>query len=368
MIRKKPSLLDEALVPSRLKALWAEVDTGRLTSEQCYARQQEWIGGYAEIWADGLLLPGENDLKHSLCVELGKLEGCDNLAEIERRCRSALRKMKEEWNAGFSEGDAEFAVKYYDKSTHYPYELMWWHTLAEDQSPLAYVAALHLALQNGFKNSLDFGAGVGSGGLLFFRHGFTIALADVSSTLLDFSRRRLEARGIPATFIDLKTNELPAGKYDFITAMDVFEHIAEPEKAVEPVAGALRSGGILFGRFSVEPDEDRPSHIARDFGPTFDRLAELGFEECWRDDWLWGHQAFRKVAETEGQEQNSEMSTTATKRLSGAGLKNFFQQRLQRPAWRKYCVGEDPRRLGLRFIIRLNGADGFRAVSHVMEC
>ena len=133
-------------------------------------------------------------------------------------------------------------------------------------------------------------------------------MADISSTLLDFSRRRLKARGIPATFIDLKTNELPAGKYDFITAMDVFEHIAEPEKAVEPVASALRPGGILFGRFNVQPDEDHPSHIAHDFGPTFERLAKLGFEECWRDEWLWGHQAFRKVGEPEGKGRKTPMS------------------------------------------------------------
>ena len=296
MITKGPFLLDEALAP-RLKALWAEVEAGRLTIEQGYARQQEWIGGYAEIWADGLLLPGENDLRRSILIELGNLESCDDLAEIESRCRSAMLKMKEEWNVGFREGDAEFVVNYYDKSTNYPYELMWWHTLAEDQSPLAYVAALNLALRNGFTDSLDFGAGVGSGGLLFFRHGFRIALADISSTLLDFSRRRLKARGIPATLIDLKTTELPSERYDFITAMDVFEHIAEPEKAVEPLATALRPGGILFGRFDVLPDENRPSHIARDFGPMFNRLNELGFEECWRDDWLWGHQGFRKVWE-----------------------------------------------------------------------
>ena len=156
MITKRPSLLDEALAP-RLKALWAEVEAGRLTIEQGYARQQEWIGGYAEIWADGLLLPGENDLRRSILIELGNLESCDDLAEIESRCRSAMLKMKEEWNVGFREGDAEFVVNYYDKSTNYPYELMWWHTLAEDQSPLAYVAALNLALQNGFTDSLDLG-------------------------------------------------------------------------------------------------------------------------------------------------------------------------------------------------------------------
>jgi 2-polyprenyl-3-methyl-5-hydroxy-6-metoxy-1,4-benzoquinol methylase len=202
--------------------------------------------------------------------------------------------MRDQWNAEVKKGDAKGTLDYYDKTAHYSYELMWWHSLAHDQSPFAYVVALHLALQNGFKDALDFGAGVGSGGVLFSKHGFSITLADVSSTLLEFSRRRLQARGIPATFIDLKTTELPAGQYDFITAMDVFEHIAEPEKAVEPIVRALRPGGILFGRFSAEPDENHPSHITYDFEPTFKRLAELGLEECWRDEWLWGHQAFRK--------------------------------------------------------------------------
>ena len=117
---------------------------------------------------------------------------------------------------------------------------MWWHSLVHDQSPLAYVVALHLALQNGFKDSLDFGSVSDSGGLLFSKHGFSISLGDVSSTLLDFSRKRLKARGIPAAYIDLKTTDLPAGHYDFITAMDVFERIAEPEKAVEPIVKALR--------------------------------------------------------------------------------------------------------------------------------
>jgi 2-polyprenyl-3-methyl-5-hydroxy-6-metoxy-1,4-benzoquinol methylase len=289
-----PSIFDKPLIPSRLKALWADAEAGRLTTEEFSAQERELIRGYAEIWADALLLPGEYDLKRSICVELGHLVGSADLTEIERKCRSALHDMRDQWNAEVKKGDPTDALNYYDKTTHYSYELMWWHSLVEDQGPLAYVVALHLALQNGFKDSLDFGAGVGSGGILFSKHGFSITLADVSSTLLDFSRRRLQARGIPATFIDLKTTELPVSQYDFITAMDVFEHIAEPEKAVEPIARALRPGGILFGRFSAEPDEDHPSHITYDFGPTFRRLAELGLEEFWRDEWLWGHQAFRK--------------------------------------------------------------------------
>jgi 2-polyprenyl-3-methyl-5-hydroxy-6-metoxy-1,4-benzoquinol methylase len=294
---QKPSVLDKDLVPSRLKALWSEVEAGRLTTEEFCAHERELIRGYAEIWADALLLPGEHDLQRSVCVELGNLVGSDDLADIERKCRSALHDMRDQWNAEVKKGDVIETLNYYDKSSHYSYELMWWHSLVHDQSPLAYVVALHLALQNGFKDSLDFGSGVGSGGLLFSKHGFSISLGDVSSALLDFSRKRLQARGAPATYIDLKTTELPAGQYDFITAMDVFEHIAEPEKAVEPLARALRPGGILFGRLNAKPDEDHPSHITYDFAPTFKRLTELGLEECWRDEWLWGHQAFRKPRE-----------------------------------------------------------------------
>jgi mycofactocin glycosyltransferase len=281
----------------QLRALWAEVEAGRLTTEEFSAQERELIRAYAEIWTDALLLPGEDDLQRSICVELGRLVGSDDLTEVERKCRSALHDMRDQWNAEVKKGDAIGTLNYYDKTEHYSYELMWWHSLVHDQAPLAYVVALHLALQNGFKDYLDFGSGVGSGGLLFAKHGFSISLADVSSTLLDFSRRRLQAREIPATFIDLKTTELPVGQYDFITAMDVFEHIAEPEKAVEPIARALRPGGILFGRFSAVPDENHPSHITYDFGPTFKRLSELGLEECWRDDWLWGHKAFRKSTE-----------------------------------------------------------------------
>jgi len=77
--------------------------------------------------------------------------------------------------------------------------------------------------------------------------------------------------------------------------MDVFEHLSEPEKTVEMLAKSLQPGGILFGRFAAEEDANRPSHIARDFQPTFDRLAGLGFTEIWRDEWLGGHQAFRKA-------------------------------------------------------------------------
>ena len=76
--------------------------------------------------------------------------------------------------------------------------------------------------------------------------------------------------------------------------MDVFEHLTEPLGAVDTLADALKPGGHIFGRFASEIDPDRPMHIVQDFEPVFARFKEKGFTEVWRDDWLWGHQVFRK--------------------------------------------------------------------------
>ena len=174
------------------------------------------------------------------------------------------------------------------------HELTWWHTLGEDISPLAYVLALRFAQQHGCQSYLDFGAGVGSGGLLFARHGFQATLADISSSLLGFSAWRLGMRRLPARYIDLKHSLLPSQGFDVITAMDVFEHLSDPVEVVEKLWTALKPGGFLYARISAESDEDRPQHIVQDFEPTFERMRVLGLVEVWRDEWLWGHQVFQK--------------------------------------------------------------------------
>jgi hypothetical protein len=110
---------------------------------------------------------------------------------------------------------------------------------------------LHFARQYGCQCYLDFGSGVGSGGILFARHGFEVTLADISSTLLGFSPWRLR--------------------------------------------DALKPGGFLYARISAETDEDRPQHIVQDFGPTFTRMQGMGLVQVWQDEWLWGHQVFQKL-------------------------------------------------------------------------
>jgi SAM-dependent methyltransferase len=130
--------------------------------------------------------------------------------------------------------------------------------------------------------------------MVFARYGLKVGLADISSPLLSFSHWHFQLRRLPGEFFDLKTRDLPSESFDIVTAMDVFEHLADPVEAVEKLWNVLRPGGFLFGRFGAEPIEDRPLHVVQDFGPTFRCLLELGFIEVWQDGWLWGHQVFKK--------------------------------------------------------------------------
>ena len=284
----------ERLLPDQLKGLWQLVEEKQLTLEQFTCEQERLTAEYRYLWEQALMLEGCTNLQESLCSELALYSGCKELSEIQRRCLCALSKIKDEWHGTVKGNDRQCVEQFYNESEAMIYELMWWHTLGEDDSPLAYVTALHFARMHGCKSCLDFGAGVGSGSIAFARHGFDVTLADISSAMLDFSQWRFRLRGLPAQFIDLKTCGLPSEAYDMMAAMDVFEHLVDPAQVVEELWRSLQQGGYLLGRFHSEVDGDRPHHIVQDFGPTLERLKALGFVEVWRDEWLWGHQVFQK--------------------------------------------------------------------------
>lgn len=281
------------LLPDQLKALWQRVEQQELSKAEFQSEQDRLLATYREIWQGALGLETHQDLPECLLAELGAYMQ-EDAAETQRRCRRALATLKGEWHGKVVPGDRQSVEQYYDESQTLLYELMWWHTLSEDSSPLAYVTALQFARQYGCQSYLDFGAGVGSGGILFARNGFGVTLADISSPLLHFSRWRFERRGLPARFLDLKTGQLPGNTFDIVTAMDVFEHLVDPVATLEQLWETLKPGGFLFARLAAEIDEDRPQHIVQDFAPTFARLRTLGLARVWQDDWLWGHQVFRK--------------------------------------------------------------------------
>jgi 2-polyprenyl-3-methyl-5-hydroxy-6-metoxy-1,4-benzoquinol methylase len=272
------------------------VDAGQLTADAAQRTQEALLDEYRAVWTKALLRDGESDLKRSLLGELAAYLRSDDLDAIEARCRAIGQELRDDWGRIVAPDDPSSIQRFYDRSQAHLFELMWWHTLVDDQTPLAYVLALEFARRYPGRRYLDFGAGVGSGAVLFAREGFAVALADVSSPLLRFGEWRLTQRGLTGQILDLKTVELPARAFDVITTMDVFEHLADPVDAVDRLARALRPGGHIFGRFAADEDPERPQHIVFDFEPTFRRFKALGFVEVWRDEWLWGHQVFQKAA------------------------------------------------------------------------
>jgi SAM-dependent methyltransferase len=284
----------EKLLPEHLKDFWQAVVRNEHTAEDYTREYDRALAEYRQIWERALILPEHQDLRQSLLAELGRYTQCVDGAVVQRRCEQAVASLRREWENTVEQADPQSIERFYDETQAMLHELTWWHTLGEDLSPLAYVLALRFAQQHGCQRYLDFGAGVGSGALLFVRHGFQATLADISSSLLGFSAWRLGIRKLPARCIDLKHSLLPSQSFDVITAMDVFEHLSAPVEVVEKLWTALRPGGFLYARIAAESDEDRPQHIVQDFEPTFERMRALGFVEVWRDEWLWGHQVFQK--------------------------------------------------------------------------
>jgi ubiquinone/menaquinone biosynthesis C-methylase UbiE len=285
----------DKLLPDELRDLWQSVTEKRLTHQEFERAQACLTEEYKMRWSNALILEPHTDLKASLISEIGLYFKRNDLAEIEREAERGVFAVREEWQQKVAAADTTSVEQFYDQSTAYIYDLMWWHALGDDLSPLAYVVALHFAEKQGCRSHLDFGAGVGAGSILFARNEIGTSLADISSTLLAFSRWRLETRRISAGFFDLKTDGLPDDTFDFVTAMDVFEHLLDPVSTVELLWRTLKPGGFLFVRLHEDVDVKRPQHVVQDFKPTRSRLRELGLVEVWYDEWLWGHQIFQKT-------------------------------------------------------------------------
>lgn len=219
-------------------------------------------GGRREVWADALALSGRY-LRRSLVGELAEyLERPPD--KVLEDCRSGAERLKREWLESAPDSP-EKVSEFYRDTNDYLYDLTWWHTLSEDESALAAVEALEVAEDCMARTVLDFGAGIGSLGILLAKNGFEVTLAEINPVLADYSRHRFARRGLTASFLDVTSETLPEAAFDFVSAVDVMEHLPEPGETLRSLAGALRPGGTLYIHLPPDDGNDpRPMHLWHD--------------------------------------------------------------------------------------------------------
>jgi SAM-dependent methyltransferase len=92
--------------------------------------------------------------------------------------------------------------------------------------------------------------GIGTGWFLVHatRRGFRCDGAEVNPVNVRHAEALLEENGVEATIHlgSIEELELPAGAYDAVVAMSVFEHVRDYRRGLENIHRALRPGGVLY--------------------------------------------------------------------------------------------------------------------------
>src|SRR5215471_2537644 len=217
------------------------------------ARQEAFASSEMELFRASLLLPGISDVRAAVLDDLTTYTGLP-VDECVERCRNWESWSVKEWSAA-DRSSKDGMTDFYQTTESLAFDLLWYAYLqAEGYSFPASVLTLQAMMPRAHGRAhVDFGSGVGVTSQLFARAGYETTLADVSTSLLDFARFRLQRRGEVARFINLNDEELKTGRYDVVTAFDTLMLIPDLAQVVAGLHAAMRPGGWLITNFDVRP-------------------------------------------------------------------------------------------------------------------
>lgn len=239
-----------------------------------------------DLYRDVLRTGPEVDIRESLVQELSDYHGIPP-DECVRRCLNWEELSVDEWHAR-DRGTPEAIADFYRSVSSWSFDLLWYAYLKAEaiQYPVDVVIAQDLPeIQRGGR-LLDFGSGVGTTAQFFAGLGYVVDLADLSTSLLEFARYRLERRGLEATYLDLNHDQLPEAAYDVVLAVDTLVHVPDLAVTARALHRCLKPGGLLYANFDVRtPSRENAWHLYTDDLPLRWTVQRAGFEPEERLDW-----------------------------------------------------------------------------------
>ena len=207
---------------------------------------------------DALRLPPDSDVRAGVLDDLSSYFGISS-DECVERCIHWEESSVTEWFERTRQTPGGL-LDFYRSTQSWAFDLLWFAYLQVEGYgfPASVIAARDLRHRHVVPGThLDFGSGVGVTSQLFAALGYETHLGDVSTSLLEFARFRLDRRGQAATYLDLAARELEAERYDVVTAIDTLAHVPDLAGTACRLHTALRPGGWLFANVDVRAPETR---------------------------------------------------------------------------------------------------------------
>jgi len=125
---------------------------------------------------------------------------------------------------------------------------------------------------------LDIGGGLGNYCIALTRAGHRCTYGDIPGVIMDFARRRFDARGCTIDICDVR--QLPQKRFQALLSFDVLEHLDDPVEAMVDYAMHCSEHGLLFLAADFM-NFGEPFHLRKNFPYSFmyeQLLGDLGFD------------------------------------------------------------------------------------------
>ena len=95
------------------------------------------------------------------------------------------------------------------------------------------------------KTALDVGCGAGLLAEPLARMGAQVTAVDAAPELIEVAKDHAAGQGLPIDYRAVGVESVD-GKFDLVTAMEVIEHVAEPQAFIDSLAHRLAEGGLMI--------------------------------------------------------------------------------------------------------------------------